>query len=192
MKIVLASANKKKADELKHLLPSSFQIITLKDAGIEEEIPETGNSFEANAMQKARYVYDKTGLNVIADDSGLEVKALKGAPGIYSARYAGEHRSDDDNITKLLHELRHTDNRKANFRCVIHLVMNGADYAFDGRCNGNIIYNKKGSKGFGYDPIFVPEGYTTTFAEMDAEEKNKISHRAKAMERLISFLCTIA
>ena len=139
-------------------------------------------------MQKARYVFERTGENVIADDSGLEVKALNGAPGIYSARYAGEQKSDDDNIQKLLKELRNKDDRRANFRCVIALILNGVEYAFDGRCNGSIIYSKRGENGFGYDPVFVPDGYEETFAELGNAVKNKISHRAKAIERLIKFL----
>ena len=188
MKLILASANKKKAAELHALLPASYEIVTLTDVGISEDIPETGNSFEENAMQKARYVFERTGENVIADDSGLEVKALKGAPGIYSARYAGEQKSDEDNIQKLLKELRNKDDRRANFRCVIALILNGVEYAFDGRCNGSIIYSKRGENGFGYDPVFVPDGYEETFAELGNAVKNKISHRAKAIERLIKFL----
>jgi len=188
MKLVFASNNKNKIKEVQLLVPSSIQIVSLVDIGCTEDIPETANTIEGNAILKANYVTQNYGLNCFADDSGLEVDALNGEPGVYSARYAGEPKNDDNNMNKLLLNLKNKTNRKANFKTVICLNINGGQNLFSGIINGKIIEEKIGNNGFGYDPIFVAEGYTKTFAELSIEEKSTISHRGIAVKQLVEFL----
>ena len=188
MKIVFATHNAHKVSEVQAVLGSEYQLVTATEAGITEEIPETQPTIEGNALQKARYVYEHTGLNCFADDTGLEVEALNGAPGVYSARYAGEHVSYADNNVLLLKNLAGCENRKARFRTVIALIVDGKEYLFEGRVEGAIATEPHGEGGFGYDPLFVPEGSQLTFAEMSSEAKNKISHRGRAIQQLIAFL----
>ncbi|MFY0483557.1 non-canonical purine NTP diphosphatase [Flavobacterium sp. PLA-1-15] len=188
MKLVFASNNKNKIIEIQSILPDTIQILSLEDIGCHEEIPETANTIEGNAILKANYVTEKYGHDCFADDSGLEVDALNGAPGVFSARYAGEHKNNEDNIDKLLNELAGKDNRKANFKTVIALNIDGESHLFTGIADGKIIDERKGTNGFGYDPVFQPEGFERTFAEFTMQEKSEISHRAKAVKQLISFL----
>lgn len=188
MKIVFATHNAHKVSEVQAALGSEYQLVTATEAGITEEIPETQPTIEGNALQKARYVYEHTGLNCFADDTGLEVEALNGAPGVYSARYAGEHVSYADNNVLLLKNLAGCENRKARFRTVIALIVDGKEYLFEGRVEGTIATEPHGEGGFGYDPLFVPEGSQLTFAEMSSEAKNKISHRGRAVAKLVAFL----
>lgn len=188
MKIVFATHNAHKVSEVQSVLGSEYQLVTATEAGITEEIPETQPTIEGNALQKARYVYEHTGLNCFADDTGLEVEALNGAPGVYSARYAGEHVSYADNNVLLLKNLAGCENRKARFRTVIALIVDGKEYLFEGRVEGTIATEPHGEGGFGYDPLFVPEGSQLTFAEMSSEAKNKISHRGRAVAKLVAFL----
>lgn len=189
MKICFASNNPKKLEEISQKLQgSSIELVTLDQTGITEDIPETGDTFVDNAFQKARYVYERTGLYCFADDSGLQVTALGGAPGVYSARYAGEQRNANDNMDKLLQALHGQTDRSAAFVTVIALIHPMGEFWFDGRIAGNIIHQKRGEKGFGYDPIFVPQGHNITFAEMEATVKNTISHRALAVDKLVDFL----
>ena len=188
MKLVFASNNKNKIKEVQLLVPSSIQIVSLEDIGCTEDIPETANTIEGNAILKANYLTQNYGLNCFADDSGLEVDALNGEPGVYSARYAGEPKNDDNNMNKLLLNLKNKTNRKANFKTVICLNINGGQNLFTGIINGKIIEEKIGNNGFGYDPIFVAEGYTKTFAELSIEEKSTISHRGIAVKQLVEFL----
>jgi XTP/dITP diphosphohydrolase len=190
MTLVFASNNKHKIQEIKALLPNSFTIKSLEDIGCTEDIPETADTIEGNAILKANYVSEKYGLACFADDSGLEVNALNGAPGVYSARYAGEQKNDNDNIEKLLTDLEGKANRKAQFKTVIALNFNGEQHLFTGIIKGKIISEKRGSNGFGYDPIFVAEGYDKTFAELTSEEKNSVSHRSQAVKELIKWLST--
>ena len=191
MKIVFASNNKNKIKEIQQLLPDSIKIMSLESIGCFEEIPETANTIEGNAIQKANYITEKYGLDCFADDTGLEVAALDGEPGVLSARYAGNQRSDEDNMTKLLKNLSDKPNRNAQFKTVIALNLRGKQYLFTGIAGGEIILEKRGTAGFGYDPIFKPENYQETFAEMDLSLKNKISHRGKAVQQLITFLNSI-
>lgn len=189
MKICFASNNAKKLEEISQKLQgSSIELIPLAQTGITEDLPETGDTFVANAFQKARYVYERTGIRCFADDSGLEVAALGGAPGVYSARYAGEQRNDHDNMDKLLRALEGETDRSAAFVTVIALIHPSGEQWFEGKINGHILHEKRGDKGFGYDPLFVPEGYEHTFAQMDARLKNTISHRALAVDKLVDFL----
>ena len=188
MKLVFASNNLNKIKEIQLLIPASIQIVSLQDIGCTEDIPETSNSIEGNAILKANYVTQKYGFNCFADDSGLEVETLNGAPGVYSARYAGEPKNDDNNMNKLLDNLKDKDNRNANFKTVICLNINGEQYLFTGIINGKIIDKKIGTNGFGYDPIFVADGYTKTFAELTMQEKSSISHRGQAVKQLVDFL----
>ena len=188
MKLVFASNNKNKIREIQLLVPSSIEIVSLEDIGCTEEIPETADTIEGNAILKANYVTQKYGFNCFADDTGLEVNALNGAPGVYSARYAGEPKNDDNNVTKLLSEIKNESDRSANFKTVICLNLNGEQHLFTGIINGKIIDEKIGDNGFGYDPIFVAENYTKTFAELTIEEKATISHRGIAVKQLIEFL----
>lgn len=188
MKIVFATHNAHKVSEVQAVVGSEYQLVTATEAGITEEIPETQPTIEGNALQKARYVYEHTGLNCFADDTGLEVEALNGAPGVYSARYAGEHVSYADNNVLLLKNLAGCENRKARFRTVIALIVDGKEYLFEGRVEGTIATEPHGEGGFGYDPLFVPEGSQLTFAEMSSEAKNKISHRGRAVAKLVAFL----
>ena len=188
MKLVFASNNKHKIKELKELLPDKFEIVSLEDIGCTEDIAETADTIEGNAILKANYVTQNYGLPCFADDSGLEVEALDGAPGVYSARYAGEQKSDFDNIEKLLEQLKHSQNRKAQFKTVIVLNLNNQQHLFTGIIKGEITTVKRGINGFGYDPVFVAENSSKTFAELTSEEKNKVSHRARAVEKLSNWL----
>lgn len=166
----------------------SFQIESMRSLGINEDIPEDQQTLEGNALQKARFLYDRTGESCFADDTGLEVDALNGAPGVYSARYAGEAKNSLDNMALLLKNMSGKQNRKARFRTVIALILDGKEYLFEGVVKGTIAEEPRGTAGFGYDPLFVPDGYSTTFAEMDSEAKNAISHRGRAVEKLAAFL----
>lgn len=192
MEIVLATNNQKKVDEIiTKLGDSSINWKKLSEAGIKVELPETHETLEENALEKAAYVYENTGLNALADDSGLEVEALNGAPGVNSARYAGVHGDAEANMVKLLGELKGIENRKACFKTVLALILNGNKFEFKGEIWGQITENKRGTAGFGYDPIFIPDGYDKTFAEMSPEEKNSISHRSIAVQKLVDFLKTL-
>lgn len=188
MKLVFASNNKNKIQEIQALVPNTIQIVSLEEIGCTEDIPETADTIEGNAILKANYVTEKYGYDCFADDTGLEVEALNGAPGVYSARYAGEQKDANDNMDKLLSELKDKTNRKANFKTVIALNLNGNQNLFTGIINGKIIEEKIGTNGFGYDPIFVAEGFDKTFAELSMEEKSTISHRGIAVKELILFL----
>jgi XTP/dITP diphosphohydrolase len=188
MQLVFASNNKNKIQEIQALVPSDFKILSLEDIGCFEEIPETAETIEGNAILKANYVTKNYGYPCFADDTGLEVDALNGAPGVYSARYAGEQKSDEDNMNKLLLELRTANSRKANFKTVICLNNNGLQHLFTGIINGIITTEKIGSNGFGYDPIFMADGTDKTFAELSMHEKASISHRGIAIGQLIDFL----
>jgi XTP/dITP diphosphohydrolase len=188
MRLVFATNNKHKIREISDLLDDRFKVLALADVSITEDIPEDADNLADNALFKARYVHERTGLNVFADDTGLEVDALDGAPGVHSARYAGANKDPDDNIIKLLKELKGVKDRKARFRTVIALIYDNREFLFEGKVDGKIIQNRKGTGGFGYDPVFMPEGYDQTFAEIPLSEKNKISHRAQAMKKLIAFL----
>lgn len=188
MKLVFASNNKNKIQEIQALVPNTFQILSLEEIGCTEDIPETADTIEGNAILKANYVTEKYGYDCFADDTGLEVEALNGAPGVYSARYAGEQKDANDNMDKLLSELKDKSNRNANFKTVIALNLNGNQNLFTGIINGKIIEKKIGTNGFGYDPIFVAEGFDKTFAELTMEEKSIISHRGIAVNELILFL----
>jgi XTP/dITP diphosphohydrolase len=188
MELVFATHNNNKIKEISELMPLSFSLRSLLDIGYTEEIPETGQTLHENALLKAQFVYNHYQLNCFADDSGLEVESLNRAPGIYSARYAGEPKNDSNNLEKLLIELSGKSNRKAQFKTVIVLILNGRNYIFEGVINGKINISPLGNKGFGYDPVFIPEGYSQTFAQMDFETKNKISHRAIAVRKLLHFL----
>lgn len=188
MKLVFASNNKYKIQEIKQLIPPNIQIVSLEEIGCTEDIPETADTIEGNAILKANYVTQKYNLPCFADDSGLEVEVLGGAPGVYSARYAGEQKNDEDNIEKLLRELEGVSNRKAQFKTVIALNLNKENILFTGIIKGKIISEKRGSNGFGYDPVFVSENSDKTFAELSSDEKNKISHRAIAVRELILWL----
>jgi XTP/dITP diphosphohydrolase len=189
MKIIFASNNINKIREINNVLGTSFTLLSLKDINMNEDIPENEPTLEGNALHKARHIFNATGMNVFADDTGLEVEALNGRPGVHSARFAGENKDSDANVEKLLSLLKHETNRIARFRTVIALIFEGKEYLFEGTVSGTIITEKRGSEGFGYDPVFIPEEKTLTFAEMDLDEKNKISHRARAFEKLKLFLC---
>jgi len=188
MKLVFATNNRNKLKEINHLLGDSFMLMSLADIGMEEDIPENEPTLDGNALQKARYIHQATGLDVFADDTGLETEALSGAPGVHSARFAGEDKDSNSNIRKLLSMLGTNPNRRARFRTVIALILRGREYLFEGTIEGFIISEKRGNEGFGYDPVFLPEGSNLTFAEMDLNAKNKISHRARAFEKLRKFL----
>jgi len=187
-KLTFATNNEHKLEEVKSLLSNRYTILGLKDIGDDTDIPETGETLEENAMIKADYIWNKYGYNCFADDTGLEVEALNNAPGVYSARYAGEEKSSVANMEKLLSELENETNRKARFRTVIALILDGKHYLFEGKVEGTITHFPQGSGGFGYDPIFQPDGYNNTFAELGLDVKNKISHRAKAIQELALFL----
>ncbi len=188
MKLVFASNNKNKIQEIQALVPNTIQIVSLEDIGCTKDIPETADTIEGNAILKANYVTSNYGYDCFADDTGLEVDALNGAPGVYSARYAGEQKDANDNMDKLLSELNDKSNRKANFKTVIALNLNGKQNLFTGIINGKIIEEKIGTNGFGYDPIFVADRFDKTFAELTMEEKSTISHRGIAVKELILFL----
>lgn len=188
MQLVFASNNQNKIKEIQSILNGSIQLLSLEDIGCHEDIPETAETIEGNAILKANYVTEKYGYDCFADDTGLEVIALNGEPGVYSARYAGEQRDAHDNMNKLLHALADKSDRSAQFKTVIALNLKEKQYLFTGIAKGKITLNKTGNHGFGYDPIFQPENYKETFAELSSEIKNKISHRAKATQQLIDFL----
>jgi XTP/dITP diphosphohydrolase len=188
MTLVFASNNEHKIKEIKSLLGNSFTLLSLHDINIKEDIPEEEPQIEGNALAKARYVFNVSGLNVFADDTGLEIAELNGLPGVHSARFAGENKDSSANIEKVLSLLGNSKNRKARFRTVIALILEKKEYLFEGIVNGTIIKEKRGIEGFGYDPIFLPDGKTCTFAEMELSEKNTISHRALAFEKLKKFL----
>lgn len=188
MKLVFASNNKNKIREIQQLVPDTFQILSLEDIGCDVDIPETADTIEGNAILKANYVTQTYGYPCFADDSGLEIDALNGEPGVYSARYAGPQRNDIDNMDKVLRKLEDKTNRKANFKTVICLNINGEQQLFTGIINGVIINDKRGNQGFGYDPIFQPNDSTKTFAQLTLEEKSGISHRSIAVKQLIAFL----
>jgi len=186
--LLFATSNKNKVLEIKKVLPKEFNIKSLDDIGFCEEIPENENSIEGNAIFKANYMYKKYNLNVFADDTGLEVDSLNGKPGVHSARYAGISKNSRDNINKLLKKLKNKKNRKARFKTVIALILNSKIHTFEGVVEGIITKKPKGENGFGYDPVFIPRGYTKTFGELSLEEKNSISHRSLAMNKLIDFI----
>ncbi|MFT5762150.1 MAG: XTP/dITP diphosphohydrolase [Polaribacter sp.] len=188
MKIVFATNNLNKLAEVQNMLPESIQLLTLKDINCFEEIEETETTLEGNSKLKANYITDKFGYNCFADDTGLEVESLNGAPGVYSARYAGKENNSEKNMQKLLLELKRKSNRKAQFRTVITLNLDNEQFLFEGICKGEITTEKQGEKGFGYDPIFKPNGFNNSFAEMTSEEKNSISHRGNAIKKLVLFL----
>ncbi|WP_426670349.1 non-canonical purine NTP diphosphatase [Mucilaginibacter sp. McL0603] len=188
LQLVFATNNRHKLEEVAAKINDEIQLLTLEDIGCKEDIEETGSTFKENASIKSHFVYDKYHLNCFGDDSGLIVDALNGEPGVYSARYAGEHGNHAANIAKVLDKLKGVENRRARFKTIISLIWNGNEHFFDGTVEGTIRHQITGNGGFGYDPIFQPDGYDITFAEMTMEAKNKISHRARAMEKLISFL----
>ena len=190
-KLVFATNNSHKLKEVKSILKGRFTVLGLSDIGCNEDIPETADSLEGNALLKAQYVYEKYGMDCFADDTGLEVRVLDGEPGVKSARYAGEAKKSVDNVNKLLIRLKGKSDRSAQFRTVIALIMKGETHSFEGIVSGVIAEKPRGSSGFGYDPVFVPEGYLSTFAQLRAEEKNKMSHRAVAVNKLIDYLKSI-
>jgi XTP/dITP diphosphohydrolase len=188
MKLVFATNNPNKLAEIRMLLPSSIELLSLKDINCNEELPETSDTLEDNAAQKAYYVYDNYGYDCFSDDTGLEIEALDGRPGVYSARYAGEDCVAEDNMQKVLAEMQGEDNRDACFRTIISLVIDGKEFQFEGQVDGQIIPEKWGNKGFGYDPIFLPDGYQESFAQMPMSQKSVISHRGLAVKALVDFL----
>ena len=188
MKLIFATQNQNKVKELSLLMPNSIELQSLKDINCNDDIPETADNLEGNATQKSAYVVNKFKVNCFADDTGLEIEALNNEPGVLSARYAGSQKSSNDNMDLVLKKLKNKTNRKARFRTVISLVIDGKEHIFEGEAKGEIISQKFGIDGFGYDPIFKPEGFDVTFAEMSLEDKNKISHRGKAVRKLIEFL----
>jgi XTP/dITP diphosphohydrolase len=187
-KLVFATNNKHKLDEVRAILEPEFSIVSLAELNCTEDIPETADTLDGNALIKAQYIHDKFGLDCFADDTGLEVDALNGEPGVYSARYAGEDHNAQNNMCKVLAMLGENKNRSAKFRTVIALIQGDQTTYFEGRINGNITVQPRGASGFGYDPIFVPENYVSTFAQLSAEEKNQISHRALAVKKLVDYL----
>ncbi len=187
MKLLFTSSNEHKTAEIRSQLPG-FEILNLKDVGCDVDIPETASSFVGNARLKARFGIDNFGVNCFSDDSGLEVFALNNAPGVYSARYAGPEKNDEANLQKLLETLKNENNREACFKTVIVLILNEVEYVFEGVVEGTIITEKRGDFGFGYDPIFIPNGYSKTFAEMTMDEKSNVSHRAIAVNKMVEFL----
>jgi len=191
MELVFATNNQHKIKEISPLIENSFQLLSLADLSFFEEIPETQATLEGNASQKSHFIFDKFAVNCFADDTGLEIEALDGEPGVYSARYAGEGCNFQDNIDKVLLKMDGIINRKARFRTVISLILEGKEYFFEGYVNGIILTEKYGTDGFGYDPIFMPDGYSISFAEMTLEEKNRISHRSMAVGKLAVFLNTL-
>jgi XTP/dITP diphosphohydrolase len=190
MRLIFATNNLHKIKEIRELTGSEIDLLTLSEVNIAEDIPENEPTLEGNALYKARYIFQKTGMNVFADDTGLEVYALNGEPGVHSARYAGESKDSSANIIRLLNKLKEKTDRRARFRTVIALILNSKEYLFEGIVEGTIITDKKGTDGFGYDPVFLPDGYNQTFAEMNLDDKNLISHRANAFSKLLAFLST--
>ena len=188
MKILFATSNKNKALEIQKLIPEGFEILTLNDIDLQKEIPETSDTIEGNAIQKTNFIIENFGIDCFADDTGLEIEALKGEPGVYSARYAGEEKDSNKNMDLVLKKMKGITNRKARFKTIISLSLDNKSYLFEGIVEGNIRKDKIGNLGFGYDPIFEPENIGRTFAEMTIEEKNTISHRGRAFEKMIHFL----
>jgi XTP/dITP diphosphohydrolase len=188
MKLVFATNNLNKLSELEDLLPANIELLGLKDIGCNQELPETQNTLEGNAMQKAEFVFEHFGYNCFTDDTGLEVEALNNEPGVYSARYAGKDCSSNDNMQKVLQKLVGRNDRNAKFRTVIALIIDGKKSLFEGECEGEITKERKGEKGFGYDSIFLPKGVDTTFAQMTKKQKGAISHRGRATKKLVEFL----
>jgi len=188
MKLVFATNNLNKLSELKNLLSRNIEILSLKDIGCNQDLSETRGTLEGNAMQKAEFVFKHYGFNCFSDDTGLEIEALNNQPGVFSARYSGKNCNSEDNILKVLKKLDSKSNRRAKFRTVIALIIDGRKHLFEGECVGEITKEKKGEKGFGYDPIFLPNGFEKTFAQMTKKEKGAISHRGKAVEKLVEFL----
>lgn len=192
MNLIFATNNRHKLEEVQQILGCGFELLTPAECGILEEIPEEQPTLEGNALQKARYIYERTGAPCFADDTGLEVVALNGEPGVYSARYAGAEKDMNANMELLLHKLKGHDERRAQFRTVIALILGGEEHLFEGIVTGTIRRSRSGSQGFGYDPLFQPDGYEMTFAEMDMAEKNTISHRGRAIQKLAAFLTNLA
>jgi XTP/dITP diphosphohydrolase len=188
VRLIFATNNSHKLKEIREITGNDFEVSSLGDIGFDGDIPETGDTLEGNARQKANFIFEKIKMNCFADDTGLEIDALDGRPGVYSARYAGEGCSFEDNINKILRESDGIGNRRAKFRCVICLIMDGEEYLFEGRIDGVITTERKGDTGFGYDPVFIPNGYHQTFAEMQPYLKNGISHRGRAMAKMMRFL----
>ncbi len=191
LKIIFATHNKNKLKEVQSMFPEQAKIVGLEEVGCFEEIPETGNTLQANALEKARHVHRNYSQNCFADDTGLEIDALGGKPGVFSARYAGADKNSLDNMHKVLREMHSQPSRKARFRTVIALILDGEEMLFEGVSEGEIIPEMRGAEGFGYDPIFIPEGYNQTYAEMPLEEKNKISHRYKAIKMFADYLMSL-
>ncbi len=191
MKLIFATQNQNKVNELKQLMPDFIELLSLKDIDCDDDIPETAPTLEGNAILKAHFVFENYNVNCFADDTGLEIEALNNEPGVFSARYAGPQKEAIDNMNLVLEKLENKTNRKARFRTVICLIINGKQYLFEGIVKGEITLNKSGGKGFGYDPIFKPDGFNKTFAEMTIAEKNEISHRGIAVKKLIEFLKTL-
>lgn len=191
MELIFATHNKNKVIEVKSLIKQNINLLNLSDINFTDEINETASTLEGNAILKAQTIFNKTKFNCFADDSGLLVDALNGEPGVYSARYAGEQKNDEDNIVKILKNLHGIENRNAQFKTVLALIINGNEYLFEGIMHGTITHEKMGAHGFGYDPIFMPHGYSKTFAELTLEEKSKISHRALALNKMIKFINSI-
>lgn len=187
-KLLFATNNLHKLREVQEIIGNSFTILSLKDISIEGDLPETSDTLEGNACQKARAIYEKTGMDCFADDTGLFIDALDGRPGIYSARYAGEGCRFEENILKVLSEMEHEENRNASFRCVVCLILSGQEHLFEGRIDGVILKEKHGEEGFGYDPLFVPKGQSQTFSEMPSYLKNGLSHRGRAIWKMMRFL----
>ena len=192
MEIVFATQNKHKLEEIQKIVGDQYKIISLAELNFFEDIPETENTLVGNALMKARFIHEKFHCNCFADDTGLEIEALHGAPGVYSARYAGPACSFEDNMRKVLSQMKGISNRKAQFKTVIALILDNKEYLFEGSVSGTILEKKSGTQGFGYDPIFLPDGYNESFAEMSAELKNRISHRAVATQKLTQFLHSLA
>ena len=188
MKLVFATNNLNKLSEIRSLVPTGIEILSLKDINCNEDLPETNPTLQENALQKAKYVFDNYGFNCFADDTGLEIDTLGGEPGVYSARYAGEDSSAEDNMKKVLDKLEGEKERSAKFKTVIALIIDGEETVFEGECKGRMTNTKSGVEGFGYDPIFIPSGYKLTFAEMNENEKGRMSHRGKAVKELVGFL----
>ena len=192
MKIVFATNNPNKLKEIQSLIPKEIEIISLNEIGCSEDIPETGDTLEANAFQKAHYIKDNFNYDCFADDTGLEIDELNGDPGVYSARYAGPERNANANMNKVLNELKGKKNRKAQFRTAIALILNGEEHLFEGKVEGYISKDKQGNEGFGYDPIFIPENDIRSFAQMSMQEKGAISHRGRAVRNLVAYLNKIS
>lgn len=188
MELCFATNNQHKLDEVSQLLGDSFKVVSLEAIGCTEELPEEQDTLEGNSLQKAKYVSDKFNINCFADDTGLEVEALGGEPGVHSARYAGEQRNNEDNMSLLLEKLSNQSNRRARFRTVITLILGNQIHQFEGIVNGEILKSRRGEKGFGYDPLFLPEGMNRSMAELTSSEKNAISHRGDAIRKLVAFL----